>query len=157
MKLNKSLSEKVRELSDNSDVRNKLQYIGKLNNDINILEKELQITKKEADTSTARQYGIQKTDEKVSYYQGFSAMIGFVKPLHPFSVPFLIAFGLIFLFFSALLLREMSTSTSVNVSSTNELFSLFTDTRLYAVMGGLGLIFIVILVLAVYGKLGKNL
>jgi hypothetical protein len=156
MNLNKTLLKNVRALSDDSDTRNKLHHVGKLNNDIKQLEKELQTTKKEAETATARQYGIQKTDEKVSYYQGFSGMIGFVRPLHPFSVPFLIAFGLIFLFFSALLLREMFTPIG-DVVSTEELFSLFTDTRFYAVMAGLGLISVVILVLAFYGKLGKNL
>jgi hypothetical protein len=154
--LNKKLLKNVRELSDNSDTRNKLQDVGKLKNDINQLEKELQTTKKEAETASARQYGIQKTDEKVSYYQGFSAMIGFVKPLHPFSVPFLIAFGLIFLFFSALLLREMFTPVSGG-DLTEDIFSLFTDARFYAVMTGVGLIAVVILVLGFYGKLGKNL
>jgi hypothetical protein len=153
--LNKSLLRNVRTLTDDSDTRNKLQQVGELKNNISQLEKELQTTKKEAETADARQYGIQKTDEKVSYYQGFSAMIGFVRPLHPFSVPFLISFGIIFLFFSALLLREMS--TPVSETSSEGIFSLFTDTRFYAVITGLGIVFIVILVLGFYGVLGKNL
>jgi len=153
--LNKTLLRNVRALTDDSDTRNKLQHVGELKNNISQLEKELQTTKKEAETADARQYGIQKTDQKVSYYQGFSAMIGFVRPLHPFSVPFLISFGLIFLFFSALLLREMS--TPVSGTSSEGLFSLFTDSRFYAVMAGLGLVFIVILILSFYGILGKNL
>jgi uncharacterized membrane protein YkgB len=51
----------------------------------------------------------------------------------------------------------MFTPLGGEVSTGEELFSLFKDTRLYAVSAGLGLIAVIILVLSFYGKLGKNL
>lgn len=159
-KLNQSLSRSVKTLTENSDVRNKLEQIGRLRNDIVDLEKELQTVKQEADTSQARQGSVEKPREHLSWYQGFGGYIGFTNPLKQTSLPFLIGFGLLFLYFSGLMLKEVfaPTTGTYTTSTTYQqegLFAVFTDSRFYAVLGGIGLVGIVLGVLGYTGRLGK--
>ncbi len=158
--LNKTLARSVKNLTDNSDVRNKLEQIGQLRGQITELEKELETVKQEAETSQTRQTSVEKPREQLSWYQGFGGYIGFTNPLRQVSLPFLIAFGLLFLYFSGLMLKEVfapvtgtyNTSTSYQQEG---LFALFTDSRFYAVLGGIGLVGIVLGVLGYTGRLGK--
>jgi hypothetical protein len=159
-KLNQTLSRTVKTLTDNSDVRNKLEQIGRLRGEIVELEKELTTVKQEAETSQARQATVEKPREQLSWYQGFGGAIGFTNPLRQVSVPFLIGFGLLFLYFSGLMLKEVfapATDTYATNSTYQQegLFALFTDSRFYAVIGGIGLVGVVLGILSYTGRLGK--
>lgn len=161
--LNKSLSTTLRSISSSTDVQNKLQEIGSLRNDIVNLERELANTKQDVETSQARQSGVERPRQDISYYQGFSGMVGFTKPLKLFSVPILITFGLLLLFLSGLILRDFflpSIGSGYNSgygASQEGIFAFFTDSRFYALMGGVALVISVVAVLAYSGKLGSKL
>ncbi len=160
--LNTNLSAAVRQVTSASDVQNKLQTVGTLRNDIINLEKELKHVKQDADTSLARQGNVEKPRQEVSMYQGISGTLGFVKPLRKISVPILIAFGILLLFLSGLILREFFTpgSNSLNSgynSSTESVFGLFTDSRFYSVLSGVVLVFVVLGILSYKGVLGHTL
>lgn len=159
-KLNQTLASSVKQMTTNSDVRNKLEVVGKLRNEIVDLEKELRTVKQEAETSQARQVSVEKPREQLSWYQGFSGRLGFTNPLRQSSIPFLIAFGILFLYFSGLLLKELfgpTTGSFVSNAAYQDqgLFAVFMDSRFYSVLGGLGLVAIVLGVLSYTGKLGK--
>jgi hypothetical protein len=160
--LNKTLSATLRGLTASTDVQNKLQQIGTLNNDIVNLERELANAKQDVETSKARQTDIEKPRQDISYYQGFSGIIGFKRPLRLLSVPILITFGLLLLFISGLILRDffLPASDGYNAGyggSDEGIFAFFTDSRFYAVMGGTALVISVVAILAYSGKLGSKL
>lgn len=158
----KNLSTSLRGLTETTDVQNKLEEIGTLRNEIVNLERELENAKQDVETSKARQTDVETPRQNISYYQGFSGMIGFTRPIKLFSVPILIAFSLLLLFISGLILREFFLPASNGYNSTyggseGSIFSFFTDSRFYAVMGGVALVISVVTVLAYSGKLGSKL
>lgn len=156
----KTLSTSIKNMTSNTDLTNKLQQVGSLRQDIVKLEEELQTVKKEADTSQTRQALVETPRQSLSWYQGFAGSIGFTRPLKQMSLPFLLGFGLLFLWFSGLMLKELF-SPVVNAYGIDALydrqglFATFTDARFYAVLGGIGLVGIVLGVLASTGRLGK--
>lgn len=157
----KTLGNKVRQMSDDSDTRAKLEQIGRLKQDIARLEQELNTSKTEAQTSQTRQASVEKPRSDTSNYQGFSGMILFDRPLRPFSIPFLIGFGLLFLFFSGIMLREFFTPSSDSYMSNSMyqeggIFAIFTDARFYSVLAGVSIVAIVVAILAFSGRLGKR-
>lgn len=156
--LNKSLSRAVRGLSDNADLQNKLQVLGRLKQDIVNLEQSIETEKKDVDVAATRQATVEKPREQLSWYQGFGGLIGFNKPIHKFSIPFLIGFGLLLLFFSGLMLRDLFIPSSgmVNTQSSEGLFSFFTDARFYSAMAGVVFVSAVLTVLAYRGNLGTS-
>jgi hypothetical protein len=160
----KRLSTSLRGLTETTDVQNKLEQIGTLRNEIVNLERELKNVKQDAETSKARQTDVETPRQNISYYQGFSGMIGFTRPIKLFTVPILIGFSLFLLFISGLILREFFLPASgYNLGyggyggSEGGIFSFFTDSRFYAVMGGVALVISVVAVLAYSGKLGSKL
>lgn len=163
--LNKNLSTTLRNISASADVQNKLKEIGALRNDITNLERELKNAKQDVETSKARQTDVERPRQDISYYQGFSGMVGFTKPLKLFSVPILIIFGLLLLFISGLILRDFflpsvggyDSGFGTYGASQEGIFSFFTDSRFYALMGGVALVISVVAVLAYSGKLGSKL
>ncbi len=157
----KELTGAVKQMSGDSDVTNKLRQAGQLRGDITNLEKELATVKQESETSQARQLSVEKPREEASWYQGFGGMIGFTNPLRQISIPFLIALGLLFLYFSGLMLKDFfapptGTYTNSSVYQQGGIFSVFSDSRFYAVMGGVLLTGVVLGVLAYTGRLGKT-
>jgi hypothetical protein len=160
--LNARMAEDVKNMAGDEDVKNKLRQIGALKNDIVNFEKELKGLKQDLEVATTRQYNVEKPREQLSFYQGFSSKIGFLRPLHTYSIPFLLGFGFLLLFLSALMLREFFMKPegyANNIPAYNDggVMALFTDSRFYALAGGGILVFTVALVLAFSGKLGKNL
>ena len=158
----KRLSTSLRGLTETTNVQSKLEEIGTLRNEIVNLERELKNVKQDVETSKARQTDVETPRQNISYYQGFSGMIGFTRPIKLFTVPILIAFSLLLLFMSGLILREffLPASTGYNTGyygSEGGIFSFFTDSRFYAVMGGVALVISVVAVLAYSGKLGSKL
>jgi hypothetical protein len=159
----KRLSSYIRKTSDMNDVSNKLRNVGILRNSITKLEKELKDAKNDSETSRTRQSTLTTTRTNLSWYQGFGGYIGFTRPLHQFSIPFLLGFGLFLLFLSGLVLREffLPIANSNSYSSSNSytegsIFSYFTDSKFIAALGGAILIFVVLLILSLSGRLGKN-
>lgn len=160
--LNTNLSAAIRQMTSATDVQNKLQTVGTLRNDILNLERELKDVKQDTNTSLARQDSVDKPAQSVSFYQGFGANLGFTKPLHKLSIPILIGFGILLLFFSSLILREFFSPTvgsygAMNSLSSEGVFSLFTDSRAISVLSGVVFVIIVITILSLQGHLGTTL
>jgi hypothetical protein len=160
--LNTNLSAAIRQMTSASDVQNKLQTVGTLRNDIMNLERELKDVKQDANTSLARQDSVDKPAQSVSFYQGFGANLGFIKPLHKLSIPILIGFGVLMIFFSGLILREFFSPTVGSYGAMNSIgaegvFSLFTDSRAISVLAGVVFVIIVITILSLQGYLGTTL
>lgn len=160
----RELSQAVGDLSENADMSGKLQSMGKLQNEIAQMEKNLVLTKQDADTSRTRQESLEKPRSNLSWYQGFGTYVGFTRPLHQTSVPFLIGFGILLLFLSGLILREFflpveaySYTDYAQGFDSNELFSFFTDARFYSVLAGITFVSVVLGILAWNGYLGKRL
>jgi len=155
--LNNVITAKVKELAGASDITSRLQQLGSLRNDIAKLEKELDAVKQDAETSRTREDTVKNPRIDLSWYQGFGAKVGFTKPLHQISIPILMGFGILLLFLSGLLLQDFFHSPETEFIVPSEgLFSLFTDSRFYAVMGGITLVSIVLGILAYKGYLGKT-
>jgi hypothetical protein len=117
--LNSDMTKMINNMTSAGDVRNKLTQVGRLREGNNRLEEELKQVKREADTSKTRQDTVEHPRQQVSWYEGFGATIGFTKPLKVSSIPFLLAFGLMLLFMSALLLREFFSPTAGAVNTLN--------------------------------------
>jgi hypothetical protein len=156
--LNNSLTAKVKELSAAADISSNLQQLGSVRNDIAKLEKELQAVKQDAETSRTREKTVKNPRIDLSWYQGFASKVGFTKPLHQISVPILMGFGILLLFLTGLLLKDFFNSPTTDyVAPSESLFSLFTDSRFYAVLSGITLVSIVLGILAYKGYLGKTI
>ncbi len=160
--LNRRLAQQLGNEAGSADVQNKLKQVGALRDDIPRLEKELADTKQDLETAKARQENAIKPVEDTSFYQGFSSRVGFTKPIHTYSIPILIGFGILLLFMSGLMLRDFSMPTAGNAygSSLYELggvFSLFTDSRFYSVAAGATFVFAVVGILSYSGFLGQKL
>jgi hypothetical protein len=158
----KDLSKKVQEFAASTDINSKLQDIGTLQNDIAKLEKELDAVKQDANTSRAREAVVENPRIDLSWYQGFSSKIGFTKPLHKISISILVSFGLLLLFMSGLLLKEffgswIPSASNTQIYDSGDVFSLFSDSRFYAVLAGIAFTTSVVGILAYAGYLGKVL
>jgi len=162
-KLNKDISSYIRDQTTSTDIQGKLQQVATLQDDIAKAEKSLQDAKQDAETSKTRQSTVQHPEQNLSWYQGFSAKVGFTKPLKITSIPFLIGFGLLFLFFSGLILKDFfapsagyyGSSSAYNTSSS--VFSVFTDARFYSVLAGITFVGVLVGILAATGRLGKRI
>lgn len=159
--LNKRISEQIQFMVTDGNLRNKLSQVGQVQDDIKQLEKELKLAKEETETSRARQHQVENPAADQSFYQGFGARIGFTKPLHVYSIPFLVGFGIFILFLSGLLLRDFFGPSIGSVATTvvygqGGVTSFFTDARFYSVATGAALVFAVVGVLAYTGKLGPT-
>jgi hypothetical protein len=156
--LNKGITSVISLSSRNEDLQNKLSEVGRLKQSIAELQRTLEEAKQDDSTSKSRQESVEHTRRDISMYQGFSHYIGITRPIHTYSIPFLIGFGILFLFFSGLLLKEffIVPSASYNSGSTSEsIFSFFTDSRFYSAIGGIVFVFTVVSILAATGRLGK--
>jgi hypothetical protein len=160
--INKRLAQHLGNVAGSADVQNKLKQVGALREDIPRLEKELADTKQDLETAKARQDNAIKPVEDTSFYQGFSSRVGFTKPIHTYSIPILIGFGLLLLFMSGLMLRDFSMPVAGNAFGTSGydlggVFSLFTDARFYSVAAGATFVFAVVGILSYSGFLGQKL
>jgi hypothetical protein len=150
------LTRSLKGFSDNSDIRARLNTIGSLNNDIRNLESELNKVRDDADISITRKEAVENPDKKVSMYQGFASRVGFTKPLHQISIILLIGFGVLLLILSGLIMKEIfNVESGVNINQ-YEVFSMFSDSRMYAFIGALILVIVVLGILAYNGYLGKS-
>ena len=159
--INKSVLNKIQEFSGSSNISSKLQELGKTRSDMVKLQKELDAVKQDAETSRAREETVKNPRIDLSWYQGFASKIGFTKALHQVSVPILMGFGVLMLFLSGLLLQDffyvpVSPSSISQLVPSENIFSLFTDSRFYAVLGGITLVSTVLSILAYKGYLGKT-
>ena len=157
--LNKQITAYISYSSDNKDIQNKLANVGELKASIAKLEKALEEAKQDESTSKSRQDSVEHTRRNISMYQGFSRYIGLTRPIHTYSIPFLIGFVILFIFFSGLLLKEFFTAppNSYNTGTDSEsVFSFFTDSRFYSALGGIVFVFTVVSILAATGRLGKR-
>lgn len=157
-KLNKDLSSTIRNSSASTDIQSKLQQVAIIQDQIAKSEKALQDAKTDAETSQTRQSTVQHPERDLSYYQGFTSYLGFTKPLKLTSIPFLIGFGILFLFFSGLILKDFfAPSAGLYSSESGSSFSIFTDARFYSVLGGITFVGVLLGILAAKGYLGKRI
>lgn len=159
--LNQRLSQTVKNLTTSGDIQAKLKRVGELRDEITGLEKELQHAKQDLETSKTRQHELETPRKDISYYQGFAGKLGFTKPLQLRSIPFLVGFGLLALFFSGLLLKEFFKPAvggvwNVGSGATEGVGAFFTDSRFYAVLAGISFVGAVLGVLAYSGVLGRT-
>lgn len=158
--LNQHISATLRDLTAGADIQQKLRTVGELKQSIGKLEQELINAKQDAETSRARQETVDKPAEHVTWYQGFSAKIGFTRPLRLTSIPFLIGFGILFLFLTGLILKDFfapSAGNYTNVVDSGSVFAVFSDARFYSVLAGVAFVSVLLGVLAATGKLGKRI
>jgi hypothetical protein len=158
--LNKGISAYIQNQTASTDIQNKLVQVGQLQDDIAKAENALRDAKQDAETSKTRQSTVQYPEQNLSWYQGFSGMIGFTKPLKLTSIPFLIGFGILFLFFSGLILKDFfapSAGYASDLSSYSSTFSVFTDARFYSVLAGITFVSVLVGILAWQGYLGKRI
>ena len=158
-KLNNEITQKIKNLSGNSDINKKLQTIGTLRNDIANLEKTLKDVTNDVDVSKNRKESVENPEVNVSWYQGFASRVGFTKPLHSISIPILIGFGIFLLIISGLMLKELIQfpGQTNQVYESESLFSLFNDSRLYTFVGIFTLIVVVLSILSYRGYFGKSM
>jgi hypothetical protein len=148
-------------MTSSGDLEAKLKQVGTLRDETANLEKEYNHVKQDLETSKARQHDIETPRKDISYYQGFSGRLGFTKPLQLYSIPFLVGFGLLCLFFSGLMMKEFFAPISggvwdVGMGATEGMGSFFTDSRFYAVLGGISFVGAVLSILAYSGAMGKS-
>lgn len=172
--LNSKLSALLRQSTNNQDAQAKLQRIGQLQQEIANLKKDIETAKSDLDVAQSRQATLEDPNSKVSYYQGFAGYFGFTKPLHKWSIPILLSFGILSLILSAILLRELggsaigiatkqaiqTASEKVGVSTSSEFYSYNTNENdsvfKKSLLFGAGISFIGFIGLAFYGYLGKS-
>lgn len=156
----KELTAQIKIFSGDADITTKLTLIGTLGSDIRNLEVELKNVKQEASTSTTRKESIENPDMNVSWYQGFASSVGFSKPLHQISISILIGFGILLLILSGLMMKEIFGSGSdelyVQSANSDNLFSIFTDSRMYSVLGAITLVIVTLGILSYNGYMGKS-
>ena len=154
------LSTELKNTSSDGNINSKLATIGTLGANIRDLNKELNTVKKEASISTTRKESMENPDMNVSWYQGFASKVGFNKPLHQISISILLGFGILLLILSGLMLKELFNPGQENIyiqsSQYEGVFSLFTDSRMYSVLGAIILVFVVVSILSYNGYLGKS-
>ncbi len=155
----KDISRYLSGVTSSQDLQNKLREVAVLQDQIARAEKNLQDAKQEAETSKTRQLSVQHPEQQLSWYQGFSAKIGFVRPLKLLSIPFLIVFGLLFLFFSGLILKDFFSPSlgTFGLDQATALPPIFTDSRFYSVLAGITFVSVLIGILAAKGYLGKRM
>jgi len=149
---------KIKTITTNSDVRGRLNTIGTLGGDVRNLQKTLNNAISDANTSQTRKDSVENPDTKVSWYQGFASRVGFTKPLRQVSIPILIGFGILLLILSGLMLKEVFGSEygqPTQYVDSDGLFALFTDSRLYSVLGAITLVIVVLGILSYNGYMGK--
>jgi hypothetical protein len=160
--INKRISEIIKEMTSDTNLKGKLSEVGQLQEDVIKKELELKRVKEEAETSYTRHKQVENPTSDQSFYQGFGASIGFKRPLHLHSIPFLIGFGIFILFLSGLLLRDFfspSLGSITNIASYQQsgIGDFFTDSRFYSVAAGGVFVFVVIGILAYAGRLGSTI
>jgi len=161
IQLNGNISKKINELTKSGDIQTQLREVGSLQQNILKSKKELEDVTTDVDTSLARQYAVETPRQGISWYQGFSSKLGFVKPLHHTSVAFMIGLGVLLLFLSTLMLKEFFSTSDGAIpqgeSGFGDIFSVFTDTRFISALMGVSIALVIVIVLTIKGYLGKNL
>jgi len=157
--LNSQLTRSIYTMAGSSDVENKLRNVGSIQQSIVKLEKELEDTDQDVDTSLTRQSTVEHPREELSWYQGFGGKLGFIRPLHQTSIAFMIGFGLLLFFLSTLMLREFFIPAEgfAPPSTDGGIFAVFTDSRFISTIAGVLMVMVVLLVLTFKGYVGKNL
>ena len=162
--LNSSLSSQSSATNSNN--------IASLQTTVTNLTNDIKSQQIDLDIAQSRQQSVTNLDGNVSYYQGFAAKLGFVRPFKRFTIPILLTFGILFLFLSAIVLREyfqadaiieavnelkltlLSSESSFATSSDGE--SIFSSIKPRGLAIGASLAIVIIAGLTMYGILGKS-
>jgi hypothetical protein len=158
-------------LSSQSSATNS-NTIATLQTTVTNLTNDIKSQQVDLDIAQSRQQSLTNLDGKVSYYQGFAAKLGFVRPFKQLTIPILLTFGILSLFLSAIVLREYFQGGAINealnelkttllsselsfISSSNG-ESMFSNIKPYGLAIGASLAIALIAGLTIYGILGKS-
>ena len=123
------------------------------------LQKHVSEKEGDVETAKARHDTIDTRNKKVSDYQGVSARLGFLKPIHETSVSILIGLG-IFLIIASIYVGYsiFSPSGLANISPVNTSYSGFLgnfDKKAFLL--GVGFVVVVVVVLSWAGLYGRSM
>jgi hypothetical protein len=150
--LNRKLSNLLSSTTNDADASAKLATIGTLQASIKTIKEEIKSSTSQLDIAQSRQSTVENPRSKISYYQGFASRLGFIRPFHKSSIPILMGIGLLCLFLSALVLRELLNPVSTEVSA---ILTAPSTSSVMGYFGGIAIAIIILIILAVYGYLGK--
>lgn len=117
--LNKELSTYINNFVSGSNPSD----IGTLQQDITNLQKQIKDAKIDYENAKSRQENVEKPRQQVSNYQGLAGKLGFSKPFNKVSIAIFLALGIIFIFLSFMMVREIlnkpDTSLTMNYNTGN--------------------------------------
>jgi hypothetical protein len=148
--LNKELSEYIKTFVSGSDPT----QLATVQSEITALQKQIKDAKTDYENAKSRQENVEKPRQQVSNYQGLAGKLGFSKPFHKVSIAIFLALGILFIFLSFMLVREIlnkpDTSLTMNYNAGNSTGSIFSNTLLTLV----GIVFLFVL-LGLFAASGK--
>lgn len=139
-----------------------LAGIGSLQQEIAVLNKKIVEKTQDVDTSESRHNSIVKADKSVSDYQGISARLGFMRPIHEASVSILIGLGIFLSLISVYVVYTMFGPVSESGPGPN---TFNTSTTYSGILGnfdkkaflmGVGFIAVIVGILSYLGFYGRS-
>jgi hypothetical protein len=109
-----------------NDMDTLLQDLGDKQTSLSDLKKSLETINQEYDIAKSRQDSVKNADKEQSFFQGFSAMVGFTKPIKKLSVALLMGIGFFITIMCGIILRDHF-SSSLDVASQYADFSQLTE------------------------------
>lgn len=130
--------------------------IGMLQQDIMDLQKHVAEKEQDVETAKARHDIIDTRDKKVSDYQGVSARLGFLKPIHETSVSILIGLGIFLIITSIYVGYSMFSPAGLNSAINTSYSGFLGNFDKKAFLLGVGSVVVVVVVLSWAGLYGRS-
>ncbi len=148
--LNTELSEYIKNFINASNPNE----ITQLQTSLIALQKQIKDAKTDYENAKSRQENIDNPRQHVSNYQGLAGKLGFSKPFHKVSIAIFLALGILLIFLSFMLVREVlnkpDMSINFNVANNVGASSIFQNSLLSLV----GIVFLFVL-LGLFAYSGK--
>ena len=129
--------------------------IGELQQEIMDLQKHVAEKEQDVETAKARHDIIDTRDKKVSDYQGVSARLGFLKPIHETSVSILIGIGIFLIIASIYVGYTMFSPAGLNSAINTSHNGFLGNFDKKAFLLGVGSVVVVVVVLSWAGLYGR--
>jgi hypothetical protein len=130
--------------------------IGVLQQDIMELQKHVAEKEQDVETAKARHDTIDGSLKKVSDYQGISARLGFLKPIHETSVSILIGLGIFLIIASIYVGYTMFGPAGSGLASNTSYSGFLVNFDKKAFLFGVGAVVVVVAVLSWLGLYGRS-
>jgi hypothetical protein len=138
-------------IKDNCFLSNPSTDISTIEDTIAKLVEQIEEKEHDIDVAKSRREAIIESKKTASYYQGFSAKLGFTKPIKKTSVPILIALGIL-LTIMALYMGKVLFFSESPITTTMD--SGVFDKK--AFLAGVGLVAIIVAILSFLGVYGRS-